>query len=126
MKNQLGKLLIQMKLGEKLDICFDRFCCKVFTRALCGITKLNLRKIETGFAFTSNMNDEFVEKFITQTFTQSSAILKVLFYNPSELLFQQVPVREIKRMRNGYVIDTITSVDKQENDKLGGKARKNT
>ena len=130
MNNQLGKLPNQMKLGEKLDSCFDRFRCKVFTRALCGIEKLNMRKIETGFGFASNMKDEVVEKLITQTLTQSSASLKVLFYNPSDLLFQKTPVREevrkteINRLGIDYVIDTITSVDKQENDKLGVKVRK--
>ena len=34
-------------------------------------------KIETGYAFTPDMNDELVEKFINQTFTQGSAILKI-------------------------------------------------
>ena len=33
-------------------------------------------RIETGYAFTPNMNDELVEKFNSQTFTQGSAILK--------------------------------------------------
>ena len=34
-------------------------------------------RIETGYAFTPDMNDELVEKFNTQTFTQGSAILKI-------------------------------------------------
>ena len=34
-------------------------------------------KIETGFAFEKHMNDELVEKFNHQTFTQGSAILKI-------------------------------------------------
>ena len=34
-------------------------------------------KIETGYAFTKDMNDDLVEKFNNQTFTQGSAILKV-------------------------------------------------
>ena len=33
-------------------------------------------KIERGYAYTSDMNDERVEKFYNQTFTQGSAILK--------------------------------------------------
>ena len=34
-------------------------------------------RIESGYAFTSDMNDELVEKFNYQTFTQGSAILKI-------------------------------------------------
>ena len=33
-------------------------------------------RIETGYDFTKDMNDELVEKFNNQTFTQGSAILK--------------------------------------------------
>ena len=33
-------------------------------------------RIETGYAYTPDMNDELVEKFKNQTFTQGSAILK--------------------------------------------------
>ena len=39
-------------------------------------------KIETGYAFTPDMNDELVEKFNNQTFTQGSAIMKIKYYNP--------------------------------------------
>ena len=34
-------------------------------------------RIETGYAFTRDMNDELVEKFNNQTFTQGSAFLKI-------------------------------------------------
>ena len=91
-----------------------------------------MRKIETGFVFTSNLKDEVVEKLITQTFTQISAILKVLFYNPSDLLFQKIPVREEVRKTEinwlgvDYAIDTITSVDIHGIDKLRVKVRKST
>ena len=104
----------------------------VYTLALGGIKKTLSPKIETGFAFTSDMDDEVVETLITQTFTQSSAILKVLFYKPSDLIFQKIPVREevrkteINSLENGYARDTITSVDIQEIDKLRVKVRKNT
>ena len=39
-------------------------------------------KIETGYAFTRDMNDELVEKFDNQTFNQGSAKLKIKHYNP--------------------------------------------
>ena len=83
-------------------------------------------RIETGYPFTPDMNDEIVQKFNTQTFTQGSAVLKVLYYNPKDLIFQHIPIKEIEkqelnRMRNGYILDTLTSVDIQEIIKIGGK-----
>ena len=75
------------------------------------------------------MNDELVEKFTYQTFSQGSAILKIKYYNPKNLIFQYIPVKErvkkmeINRLRNGYIIDTLTSVDNQEMVKIGGKIK---
>ena len=40
------------------------------------------------------MNDELVEKFNIQTFNQGSAITKSKYYNPKELIVQQIPVKE--------------------------------
>ena len=84
-------------------------------------------RIETGYPFTPDMNDEIVQKFNTQTFTQGSAILKVLYYNPEDLIFQHIPIKEtvknieLNRMRNGYIIETLTSVDIHEIIKIGGR-----
>ena len=84
-------------------------------------------KIETGYAFKRGMNDELVEKFNNQTFTQRSAILKINYYNAKNLIVQQLPVKEKekktdnKRMRNGYITQVLTSVDIQEIVKIGGK-----
>ena len=84
-------------------------------------------RIETGYAYTRDMNDELVEKFNNQTFTQGSAFLKIKFYNPKNLIVQHLPIKErekkieINRMRNGYIIDILTSVDIQEIVKIGGK-----
>ena len=83
-------------------------------------------KIETGYAFTPDMNNEIVEKFNNQTFTQGSAILKIKYYNPKNLINQHLPVKEkvnkteINRMRNGYITQVLTSVDIQEIVKNGG------
>ena len=82
-------------------------------------------KIETGYVFTPDMNDKIIEQFNTQTFTQGSVILKVLYYNPSDLLFQYLSLREKVRktennsMRYCYIIDTLTNEDLQEIVKLG-------
>ena len=87
-------------------------------------------KIETGFAFKPHMNDVYVEAFNIQTFNEDgdeSAILTIKYYNPPDLIFQHLPVKEkvkkieVNRMRNGYIIDTLTSVDIQEIVKIGGK-----
>ena len=73
------------------------------------------------------MNKELVEKFNTGNFNQGSAILKIKNYNPKKLVVQHLPTKErvnkieINRMRNGYIIDTLTSVDIQELIKIGGK-----
>ena len=87
-------------------------------------------KIETGFAFKPHMNDVYVKAFNDQTFNEDgdeSAILTIKYYNPPGLIFQHLPVKEkvkkieVNRMRNGYIIDTLTSVDIQEIVKIGGE-----
>ena len=45
------------------------------------------------------MNDELVEEFTDQTFSQGSAILKIKYYNPKNLIVQHIPVKE--RVKNG-------------------------
>ena len=86
---------------------------------------------ETGYAFARDMNDELVEKFNTGNFTQGSAVLRSKYYNPKNLIVQHLPVKErkkkieINRMRNGYIIHHLTSVDIQEIVKIGGKVTEN-
>ena len=71
--------------------------------------KSNYPRIETGYAYTPDMNDELVEKFNHQTFTQGSAILKIKYNNPINLIVEHNLIREkvkkmeINRMRNGYL-----------------------
>ena len=87
-------------------------------------------KIETGFVFKPDMNDVYVEAFNNQSFNEDgeeSAILTIKYYNPPDLIFQHLPIKEkvkkleVNRMRNGYTIDTLTSVDIQDFVKIGGK-----
>ena len=62
-----------------------------------------------------------------------SAFLTAKYHNPEKLVFQHLPIREkikntyknnrleeINRMRNGIIIDTLTSVDIVEIVKYGG------
>ena len=69
------------------------------------------------------MNDVYLEAFNNKTFNgdgDESAILKLKYYNPPNLIFQHLPVKEkvikieVNRMRNGYFVDTLTSVDIQK------------
>ena len=79
------------------------------------------------------MNDVYVEAFNIQTFNHDgdeSAISRIKFYNPPNLIFEHLPVKEktkkieVNRMRNGYIIDTLTSVDICEIVEIGGKVIK--
>ena len=54
-------------------------------------------RIEIGYAFTRDMNDELVEKFNNQTFTRGSAILKIKYYNSKDLIVQHLPVKKEKK-----------------------------
>ena len=87
-------------------------------------------KIETGFVFKPHMNKTYVEAFNSQTFNEDgdeSGILTIKYYNPPDLIFQHLPVKEkvkkieVNKMRNGYILDTLTSVDICEIVKIGGK-----
>ena len=73
------------------------------------------------------MNDELLQNFNTGNFILDSAILKIKYYFPKFLIVQHLPVKErekkveINRMRNGCIIDILTSVDIQEIVKIGEK-----
>ena len=73
------------------------------------------------------MNKKLVKNFNTSNFTKGSAILRIKYYNPKNLIVQHLPVKkremkiEINRMRKGYIIDTLRSVDIREIVKIGGK-----
>ena len=86
-------------------------------------------KIETVFAFKPHMRNVYVEAFNNQTFIQDgdgSATLIIKNYNPPNLIFQHLSVKEkvkkkqVNRMRKGYIFDTLTSVDVCETVKIGG------
>ena len=52
-------------------------------------------RIETGYPYTKEMNDELIEKFNTQIFNQGSAIQKN--YNPPNLIVQHIPIEGKER-----------------------------
>ena len=73
--------------------------------------------------------------FNTQKFRPRTGVFRVKYSNPKDLFFQHVPIKEkiilrikqglqqheVSRMRNGTIIDTLTSVDIQEIVRTGGK-----
>ena len=107
----------------------DYDATSLYPSARCDENSVYL-KMETGFAFKPDMNDVYVQAFNNKTFNRDgdkSAILGLKYYNPSNLIFQPLPVEEevkkieVNGMRNGYIIDTLASVDICEIVKIGGK-----
>ena len=83
---------------------------RLYILLLSGMKKSVFPKIETGSAFKRHMNKTYVVAFNNQSFNQDgnvSAMLRIKYYNPLDLLFQHLPVKEkgknieINRMRNG-------------------------
>ena len=68
----INQLLKQLQLN---DLLWDFDCTNLYPSAMWDKSSI-YPKIETGFAFTPDMNDELVEKFNNQTFTQGYAIFK--------------------------------------------------
>ena len=112
----IHQLIKQLKRNELL---WDFDCVSLYPSAMWDKNSL-YPKIETGYAFEKHMNNELVEKFNNQTFARGSAILKIKYYNPKNLIAQHLPVKErekeieFNRMRNGYITQVLTSVDIQE------------
>ena len=128
MNKKLGELPIQKLLqGLSLNDLLWVFDAVSLYPSAMSDEKSVYPRIETGYVFRPKMNDQLNEKFINQTFTQGSAIIKIKYYNPKHSIVQHLAVKEkekkteISRMRNVYIINTITSVDIQEVVKIGGK-----
>ena len=122
----IHKLLKQIELAHLL---WDFDAVSLYPSAMWDEKSIYPR-IETGYAYTRDMNDELVNKFNSGNFSQGSAILKIKYFNSKNLIVQHLPVKEkekkieINRMRSGYIIDTLTSVDIQEIVKIGGEVIK--
>ena len=128
---ELNKLPIHKKL-QKLnldDVMMDFDATSLYPSAMWDENSVYL-KIETGLTFKPDMKNVYVEALKNHTFNQDgdeSAILEIKFYNPPDLIFQHLPVKEkvknveVNRMRNGFIIDTLTSVDICEIVKIGGR-----
>ena len=119
----IHQLKKQLKI---IELLWDFDCVSLYPSAMWDKSSI-YPKIEAGYAFTPDMIDELVEKFNNQSLTQESAILKIKYHNPKNLIVQHIPVKEkemkieINRMRNGFITQVLTSVDIQEIVKIGGK-----
>ena len=131
MNKKLNMLPIQKELSKlnsnKTQMDFD--ATSLYPSAMLDENSV-YPKIETGFTFQPDLNDVYVEAFNHQTFSEDgneSAILAIKHFNPPDLIFQLLPVKEkvkkieVNRMGNGYIISTLTSVYIQEIVELGGK-----
>ena len=92
-------------------------------------------KIKTVYPFEKHMNDSICTLFNSGRWNElnRSAFLTVKYHNLENLIFQHLPIKEkiknpyknnrleeINRMRNGIIIDTLTSIDVVEIVKCGG------
>ena len=92
-------------------------------------------KIETAYPLKKHMNESICTLFNSGRWNElnRSAFLTVKYHNPENIMFQHLPVKEkvknpyknnrleeINRMRNGIIIDTLTSIDIVEIVKYGG------
>ena len=93
-------------------------------------------KKETAYPFKKYMNESICTLFNSGKWNElnRSAFLTIKYHNPENLIFQHLPIKEkinnpyknkrleeINRMRNGIIIDTLTSVDIVEIVKYGGE-----
>ena len=102
---ELNKLPIHKKL-QKLnlnDVMMDFDATSFYPSNMWNETSV-YRKIETGFGFKPHMKNVYVEAFNNQIFNQDgdeSAILRIKYYNPRDLIFQHLRVKEkVKKNRS--------------------------
>ena len=86
----IHSLIKQIKLFELL---WDFDAVTLYPSAIWD-EKSNHCRIETGYAYTEDMNEELVENFNTGNLTKGRAILKIKFYNPKKSIVQHFPVKE--------------------------------
>ena len=82
----------------------------LFIHVLRGDAKSVYLKLESGIDLKPHINKTYVDAFKHQIFNQDgneSPLLRIKCYNPPDLVFQPLPVKdkvkniEVNRMRNG-------------------------
>ena len=69
--------------------------------------KFIYHRIEMGYAYTEYMNDELIKKFNTGNFNEGSAILEIKNYNPKNLNFQHLTVKEQEKKMRLFVCEMV-------------------
>ena len=90
----LHKILRQIEL---IHLLWDFDAVSLYPSAMRDKNSIYPR-IERGFAFTSDMNDELNKKINKINFTQGSAILKIKYFNPKNLIVNHLPVKEREKI----------------------------
>ena len=105
---KLGNLRIHklLKQIELIHLLWDFDAVSLYPSAMWDEKSIYPR-IETGYAYTPDMNNEIVEKFNNQTFNQGSAILKIKYYNPKNLIVQHLPVKEKEKKLRLIVCEMV-------------------
>ena len=85
---------------------WDFDCTSLYPSAMRDKSSL-YPKIETGYAFTKDMNDELIKSFNSQTFTRGSAISKIKYYNPKKFVVQHLLVKEEKKILKIFVCEMV-------------------
>ena len=136
LEKKLGELEISRELQKtnKEDLLVSYDFNSLYPSAQIDINS-TWPKIETAYPFKKFMNDAVCYLFNSGKWNQlnRSAFLTIKYHNPENLIFQHLPIKkkiknpyknnrfeEINRMRNGIIIDTLTSVDIVETVKCGG------
>ena len=82
-----------IKLLKIFELLWDFDCVSLYPSTMWDEKSVYWR-IEMRYAYTEGMKEEFVEKFNTQIFNQGSAILRIKYYNPKNLIVQHLPVKK--------------------------------
>ena len=125
--NKLGYLATRISIHQKLgsvnlsDLLMDLDATCLYPSAVRD-DKSTHPLLETGYAFTPDVNEDLTEKFNSENFNEGSANIELEYYNPPDLIFQHLPVKDQKnRTQIGYLIHNLTSVDNKEIIRIGGK-----
>ena len=136
LNKKLGELEISKELQKinKDDLLVSYDFNSLYPSALVDINS-TWSKIETAYPFKKYMSGAICVLFNSEKWNElnRSVFLTVKYHNPENLIFQHLPVKEkienpyknnrleeINRMRNGIIIDTLTSIDIVEIVKYGG------
>ena len=105
-----------LKRIQLTDLLMDFDATSLYRSAMWYEKSIHARN-ETGYTYTKNKNDELVQKLNSGNFIQGSDVWKLKYYIPENLIVQHVPDKEnvneieVDRMRKGYIVNVLKSVD---------------